>query len=282
MGGWSGVFSQKPKLLEELAAQFPKKEKVEPLALDNPKSVIRCSSLPYMCAREEVIASLLGVTRTRTVNLDNVKSMGLGREWHRTLQNHLLGPGGKILGEWRCERCCRVVGTFPGDMVKKPDKCPGCGSDGMGYKEPTLKDEALRISGHVDGVIAPKWYEFKTTGSSWWFQQCAAKPDAKHVAQAMLYGDLLIRHGVLVNVLELVYIDVTTAPKSLADGMVTHEIKFDKDIVAVQRAKAKSILDGIAEKKLPPRTCQAKDCKESKACGLSDVCWTNDDTVDVG
>lgn len=164
-------------------------------------------------------------------------------------------------------------------MRTKPDECSKCGSKSTRYWETTLLDPDLPLKGRCDGFFESKLYEFKTT-NSYRFKSVSVKPDPKNVGQGMVYMDVVRRLGVKVDVLELIYVDVGAA--KLVDAMASHLIPFDKDMALVQRAKVTLTMNGIRDKRLPPKTCETRECYEAKGCPLIDLCWTNGDAVDVG
>jgi len=269
---WEGMFDTSEedlgKVLKPLVAV---EKKVLPMKAD---SVIRISELSWLCPREEVICSLMDIERTDKEDIESSFRMNLGTEYHRVLQNDLLGPARMIQGVWKCERCNAVHG-LESDPIYKPKKCSWCRAESrwLLYKELEVFDKERLIRGHCDGPFEDSTWEFKTT-SAFRFSELTT-PLPSHIAQASLYAYYLHR-----KTLRVLYIN-REAPRFV--GMTKLYIVPRNDaMVAGNWMKVDMIREGIVTKKLPGKICTHDRDKRAKYCAVAPFCWSNDDTITNG
>ena len=85
-----------------------------------------------------------------------------GHRIHSMWQN-VFYKHGTLYGNWRCIRC-----RFPFNNIIGPLVCPSCSDSSLEYQEVPVKSEALKITGHSDGILVgygdPLLLEIKSVG----------------------------------------------------------------------------------------------------------------------
>lgn len=91
-----------------------------------PATWLRSSSLPYMCAREEVLRARHNTARKETLHAKELLTFAVGSALHWAVQNEALSPViawavrqetlghlGNVWGVWRCPYCAARHGGLP-------------------------------------------------------------------------------------------------------------------------------------------------------------------------
>lgn len=152
---------------------------------------LHCSSLWKVCARERMLTHYLrveGELVEEQLRAGQHLTFAVGHALHHWWQNQLLGPWGRLLGDWRCIRCDKIT-VKNGTM---PKACPECGAhrrEALIYAETFVVDDKLRYCGHCDGKILlgdePAVFEFKTMSHTQYDKLIRPKPS--HVIQVHAY-----------------------------------------------------------------------------------------------
>jgi hypothetical protein len=272
----SRVAKSKPPIIAAIVDRFATKREVPPLA---PGDYIRISSLSSMCAREEILRSLHGVTRYDNVEPDLNLIFAHGSGLHYTLQNNILPVLDMLYGRWTCLSCGQHYGgsalslekdvSLESLVVLRPDKC-ACGGLEFLYRELHYSSAQYRLTGHPDGFIRIPQYdglgvlEAKSisTKGAWEVRSC---PRMDHVVQAQMY---LWVTGL--NWAQILYWDKGTNGTA---GLVEHHIERDDETIEQVLSLIRSIWEGIASKALPDRICMASACPRAVKCSVTSKCF---------
>lgn len=240
-------------------------------------STFRVSSIPYLCAREEVLASRYGVNRPPKFDKDAIFNFEYGTAIHRQLQNFILPTAGCIVGIWRCLHCGHNVGEV-GNLVARPGLCPSCDfksdsvldSEDWMYVESYLLNDSYRVGGHPDGFLSVPWEDGVGVLEVKSISQRGATlikhaPSRAHVVQANMYMWLS----------DLEWATILYWIKGLYGITCLREFRIDRDDELIYKVKLalESMWNGIEGGKIPDRICAEQDCDRSKGCELSDLCW---------
>lgn len=123
----------------------------------------RISSLPYLCAREEVLASQYEIIRAEKIPPHLRITFDIGDRFHELYRNVYWGPMGEWVGAWECKRCGWNTDTAglseppekgkrPAKLTEMPKSCPDCGA---------LQPTHCRHCGEVMGAICPQCGEVR-------------------------------------------------------------------------------------------------------------------------
>lgn len=99
----------------------------------------RISGLPYLCAREEVLASREDIVRVENIAPGLQITFDIGHAFHDIYRDWFFGPMEKWAGAWKCRRCgwdtdkaglshSPVKGVRKAKVTLMPKKCPDCGA----------------------------------------------------------------------------------------------------------------------------------------------------------
>lgn len=99
----------------------------------------RISSLPYLCPREEVLASKNEIIRVQKLPPHLKITFDIGDYFHELYRNVYFGPMGEWVGAWECKRCGwdtdkvglsapPIYKNSPPKLARMPEKCPDCGA----------------------------------------------------------------------------------------------------------------------------------------------------------
>jgi hypothetical protein len=148
---------------------------------------LHASSLWKTCARQRVLLAVHPDYVIKDVlKAGNIQTFNYGSVRHSQWQNVYLGLWGKLIGEWKCMRCDKIVA-----VGKMPAACPSCSGSHelLRYEEPAIVEADIGYTGHCDGVIEHDdkhfVFEFKTISPSQFKELDKAK--AEHIVQAHAY-----------------------------------------------------------------------------------------------
>lgn len=266
-----------------IRSALPEERSKPPLTKDD---WIRVSGLAMLCAREEVLASRLGITRPDNIDADLMVIFEHGHGLHWDLQNRILPLTQTLYGRWLCGSCGTYHGGeaeweapvkgFVESQILRPNTCPNCGapmtSDNSLYYEQWIKDPKYRLAGHPDGFLRLAGMpglgvlEVKSISprGAYEVRNCA-KLD--HVVQAQCYMWMTkCRWG------KVLYWDKGTVGMK---GLIEHTIEYDEDHVEAIQNLVRDIWTGVEdeESKLPERICASPDCKRADECHCVEACF---------
>lgn len=229
---------------------------------------LRASSFASLCPREEVLCSLGDIERQRVVSPDLQLIFLHGTALHWALQNRLLPEIGVIHGEWICLRCATKHGAKDRPVLR-PDSC-SCGSSEFVYHERHVFDAALRIGGHLDGLIAAPnrtdlgLFEGKSIGTKG-FWEVRQAPKVEHVIQMHVYFWLAdLKWG------KILY---WSKGDNGLNALRVFTVERDEETVQQIQSTLKSIWHGIETGMLPSRICSSQTCPRAKECSVAPVCF---------
>jgi hypothetical protein len=283
MGLGSALASASPagSLKDLIKIRFKSEETVRPMKKDD---WLRVSSLPSVCAREEVLAACKSIPRTYVEEPDLRLTFEHGHALHHQLQNSILPELGVIYGTWQCIGCGTVYGS-KNDRIRRPDGCSKCkgrqlaagearsGSElehEFKYVEEWYADEVYRIGGHPDAFIQMQGYSgFGILEAKSISQRSAVNikhvPDLGHAIQLQVYLWLTnLSWG------KILYWDKGTFG---VNAWIEHYIERDDNVIVQVKELIRSIRDGIGTGQLPKRICSSSDCKRAEECSLSQLCF---------
>lgn len=165
---------------------------------DLPRSPgLHCSSLWQVCPRVPLLTAQHKTAIVKEpLKAGSIMTFDEGHAIHDIVQNLYLGPSGRLLGDWKCIPCNKIVVT--NDYWS--ETCPNCGKywrnldDGslnIIYIEPTVENKQLCYSGHCDGIITDRSlnkkrvFEFKSISK--YGYDSLKKPKHEHVVQVHGY-----------------------------------------------------------------------------------------------
>lgn len=246
---------------------------------------LRVSSLAGLCAREEVLCSISGLTRNDPISGDLGIIFEHGHALHWDLQNRVLPKTQTILGRWQCINCGFAHGPkeewvlpLPEDFLDqqalRPTNCAQCkiemDSSTCMYQEQWIKHPEFKVAGHPDaflripGMEGTGVFEGKSINprGAWEVRGC---PKLDHVVQAQTYMWLTgCKWG------KIVYWD--KAGRGLG-ALIEHTIEYDEDHIEAIQQLIVDIWEGIDAEILPDRICSSVDCKRANMCGVAEDCF---------
>ena len=258
-----------------LAAKLGREEIKPPMTED---SVVRCSSVADLCAREEVLRSRLGRSKTRITLPGLELSLLNGTAIHDVVQNGLLPSVGVLQGKWKCLSCSKVhqgKGDNLVDMaIYRPDTCGSCGHAVLRYEEFEVFEAeyfGMKVRGHLDGVLRIRGlpgkllFELKTIGQdhAW---KVASFPMYEHVIQANMYMRLAnLKHAII-----FYWIKGMTGMESVLD----HRVDYDPELTLSIKDTLESLKRGLLDTTYTPeRICATGDCERASECCVAKECF---------
>lgn len=281
--------------LFEYSRVFRGYNEVEPMQVGD---LVRASSLPYLCPREEVLAHRYDVMRARHNEPMLQITLDIGHAFHDLYRDVYYGPMGEWVGSWKCMMCGWDTDraglskppetnngcTSPGVLTKMPEKCGNCHApfivhpgSGDGYRgngtfnEWHIEDKGIGVKGHPDGWVArPRVRRLLVDLKSHGHRGFASRRKLRdgHDLQAWAYqfmcGD---------EAAEVWYLNKSPWGDHAA-FVKTVPVEFDKKgfrqsvLSPVERT-----LDGLAGGPLPERMCVSVECPRAKECQLSSICF---------
>lgn len=271
-----------PSLIRVISEKFKEDREVPPLT---PQSWLRVSALSSLCAREEVLASLLRVNRHDIIGTDLLLTFNHGHGLHWALQNRVLAGLGVLYGRWRCTICgarCGGRDTDEGNVLR-PSKCGSniCRgrkeprdpeTNDFEYEEQYFTNKELRIGGHNDGFLRLPGVEGEGVLEGKSISDRRARdikdvPDFGHVVQLQSYMWLTdCQWGVIV------YWNKGTFRAPL----VEHFVERDDETIEKIKAMIRSIWAGMKGGALPERLCRSSGCERAEACSMAGPCFERD------
>jgi len=252
------------------------------------------SSLFYLCPRRHILESLEG-TRDSMSECALQMRFELGHAIHDRLQNHILGPMGKLWGIWKCEKCGKQVRGY---MPKRACDCTRsrCVAKGCIWPKENIEemhcqlcpvygawvliesgihDKKTGIVGHYDGESGPTEndfiYEFKSIDPDLLTGKVA--PDEGHVYQVRHYmKKAKKKYGLIL------YADKCARGKRIP----FREFVVEQDLKAswlISKWKIKQIKKALERKRIPKRLPRGKDFIADvtrvpcKWCKWREECW---------
>ena len=232
--------------------------------------------------------------RSPSFRLENV--FDYGHSVHAKYQRWLTEMG-VMWGTWQCKTCgYRWVGGTPTD-------CPECASSDIRYKEVSLWNEDLMVSGHSDGVVrldddVYRMIEIKTVGISTlrfeayslfdqyqterltpeelWF--LIKRPFATHIRQGQIYLHLARAQYPELNIDEIVFIYEWKPTQEVKEFVV----KYNPELISKTLAAAEGVAEAVRLGREPERPEWAgEDGKTCSSCEYRTTCWgTNNDRTE--
>jgi hypothetical protein len=226
-------------------------------------TIYRASGITRLCPREEVLRHFHQVIRTEVIPAKTQITFDFGNAFNDLVQNRWFGKWGWLVGDW-ISPCGKEYFN-----CKKPAKCDQCNSDVFTYRELSVENRELGLSGHTDGIIendlARKLVELKTCNSRnfIYITQTLNKPLPQHVDQIQVYFYLFkVFSGAIV------YLNKDDS------NWVQFSQTYNESMVKRLLEKPKAIRRGIATKVVPKREiCDDKDCSRAKACPVKKICF---------
>jgi len=270
------VLPDRPSILKKITKGFVREGIVQPF---HDGSFVRASSLPTMCAREEVLASRLEIEREDKVTSDGCLAMAQGTGMHWVMQNEVLPTiGAYLVGQWLCKSCGKISGDST-DLEKRIpwfSECPQCGfisedphEGGPEYVEVELCSSEYRFTGHMDGFLripgieGDGAFELKSI-SARGAEDVKECPNMGHVAQMQAYMWLTgLQWGLLLYWNKGVY----------RSPLIEHYVERDEDAVAEIKKMLVGIWRGLETGELPDRICTSSTCNRAEVCELVEQCF---------
>lgn len=261
-------------LLPLVEQAYAREESKPPLT---PKSYLRASGIPMLCAREEVICVKNQVTRPNDIDAGLNLTFLHGTALHWAVQNKLLGPMKVLYGTWRCDACGTKYGTQPKEggtsytwAVAMPNCCSSCGSKELTYVEPEFVDHDLRLTGHTDGLLVIPGLpgmgilEVKSVGARY-AREVKVAPQISHLVQAHVY---MMFTGF--RWAKILYWLKGEAGMSM---LQEHHVDRDEEMIHRVQDLIRSVWSGIETGELPERICANNTCPRAKSCHVAAQCF---------
>jgi hypothetical protein len=215
----------------------------------------------------------------------------IGHAMHYWAQNHHFGPWGRLIGDWFCVACQKVVAA----NAPMPKRCPECDlhrRDSIVFKEPFVVDHTLKYCGHSDGIVLDKTgtrrrvFEFKSISPSQYDK--LREPKMAHVIQAHAYMKPLgLDEALIVYLNKGSQGEWAKGPKGWTVGrpkMRAFLVSFDTKLWAsmVERIAAYHKADESLQKMLVvddefvmslSRICTHDGCDLAQDCPVSAACF---------
>lgn len=255
----------------------------------------RASSLPYLCPREEILASRYDIIRAERVKPTLEITWTIGHTFHDLYRDVYYGPMQEWAGAWECIRCGWDTDTagvsqspvFKEKLVSKghiatmPRECGGCGAPFWGvpdgervygtFKEWSIEDKVIGLKGHPDGWSVRNGadrvlVDLKSHGATGFSSRTSLRNG--HNLQVWGYehmcGD---RDG------EVWYMN--KSPWGDAISFVRDiRVPFDKKEFKNRVVEPlREVHEGVAGGPITDRKCINPECVIAKECQLVDVCF---------
>lgn len=267
------------------------RKEIKPLST---KDTISISGLPYLCPREEALATRDNKIRTDRVPPSLRAIFETGNAFQDIIRDLTMVEDGFLLGMWKCRECDFVHGSTDGESWKnnrgateahvleripKPEKCNTdiegygrCLNTSFEYVEEILENRHMKLKGHPDGFLSNRMYdhvlEIKTT-NDFRFKVAKTKPFKEHLIQANIYAWIAGKKRIL-----LLYFNKNNGQ------FWTWDLAIDNDIIKETIDKVKATWEAIEEfeakgeiSKLPERICQTPRDTRAKKCQLCKECF---------
>lgn len=270
-------------LLRLVESQLARSQTKIPLAIGH---YIRASSVPSLCAREEVLCALHRFNRKDDVDAGLNLTFAHGTALHWAVQNQILGPMGVLYGTWRCDACSHLhgEGISPDSVggnsrerarvadwaIPRPKTCSKCSRTEFTYVEHKFIDSTLRMSGHSDGFLVVPGLpgmgilEVKSIG-----QRSAREiqnvPQIAHVVQAHVY--------MMFTGFKWAKILYWQKGEFGLKALVEHHVERDEETIFRITQLVESVWSGIDDESLPERICASATCPRASSCQVAKLCF---------
>jgi hypothetical protein len=256
----------KPFNLVHYLDQIHSEEVIPP---PRPDQVYRVSHVIKLCAREEVLRFQNQVSKKQKINAKLRRTFDFGENYHRLIQNEILGPRGILLGDWVCIRCHKEYLN----QIYPSHPCEECGRyqgrHQFEYRELTPINTEYGISAHVDGILfvgnQKKILELKTVNAISFKLVSEVHQEAieSHRKQIQLYMWLTgIHQGVIL------YFDKNESQ------LFQWEEKMNHSYINSVLSGLKEAREGMRTGVVPKRTvCESITCSRAKSCPVSKRCF---------
>lgn len=260
------------RVIQDTYVRDEKKSPLDPIA-----GYIRASSIPSLCAREEVLCTLRNIVRDDKVDVGLNLTFLHGTSLHWGVQNELLGPAGILYGTWRCDGCGKLYGEYiEGARVEdwsspRPKICIHCECRTFTYKEHKFVDHGLRLTGHSDGFLVIPGLpgmgilEIKSIGERGG-REIKQAPQIGHIVQAHVY--------MMFTGFKWAKILYWQKAETGLNSLVEHHIERDEETINLVRDLVRSVWSGMETKSLPSRICAHNGCSRAKACQVAAACFS--------
>lgn len=256
--------------------------------------MFRASMLAKLCAREEVLAAIGGVPRTRVIEASLRAILDTGSALHDMTRGYLASAG-VLAGAWECARCHETrggkTGKYPGRRLMPPS-CSSCGAkdfqfveefafdpeylvggscDGFLYFGPKIQSPHVDPDGNVvpvDAILEAKSVTANGTGD------IRKAPYRDHALQAQIYLWLFGVPSARILYIIKDFAAARRVVRDLAVPFIEHTVpRSDSDINEL-KAKASSILIGVKNDVAPERTvCKTRHDQRARDCVLAERCF---------
>jgi len=255
-------------------------------ALDDGRPVFRASQIASMCAREEVLASLYEVQRSREIDAVTRTIFDTGTVLHDMVRGY-LARAGVLAGAWRCGNGC-VDTTGTGRRIA-PKACPKCGDARFQYVEEYASDGIHLLGGHCDGflylgptppaevlgavVVPTAILEIKSIGARS-MSRVVSAPYNAHFLQAQAYMWLFGMTRAKVLYVAKDWSAAKEQTRSLVLPFIEHDVARDESAIGSLKAKCLEVIQNIRARTAPPRVvCQSRSDPKAKECALAGRCF---------
>lgn len=259
---------------------------------------LHCSSLWKTCARTPLLMAMFGdLIEEEKLKAGSHMTFDMGHALHDMIQNHYLGPFGRLWGNWKCLNCQAIVhvGTLPKSCGRcdVPWRNPKDGTINIVYDESFVKDKELDYCGHCDGIILgrdgkkKRVFEFKTKSKSQFGR--LRRPEFSHIIQVHAYmNGLGLREAIVL------YWDKGSQCDWSRDGegnwlagdvhLKAYHIPFDDELWAEMKTRIMDYHKATALVKTLPtvtsqdvmkfkRVCAHDKCDLAISCKVSKFCF---------
>lgn len=260
-------------------------------ALDDGRAVFRASQIASLCAREEVLASLYEVNRSREIDAVTRAIFDTGSALHDMVRAY-LADAGVLAGSWKCLECAAETGgkavASPGRRLR-PKACSKCGKVNFQYVEEYASDGIHLLGGHCDGflylgpkvaddplgavVIPDSILEIKSIGARS-MSNILRAPYNAHFLQAQAYLWLFGLRRAKVLYVAKDWSAAKEKNRSLTLPFVEHDAARDEAAIDALKAKCLEVIQSIRRREVPPRVvCQSRHDPKARECPLVARCF---------
>lgn len=190
----------------------------------------------------------------------------------------ISGHAAKVYARWSCQCGSYVTGPMTKGEVDSTT-CPACNTPRTKHIEMSVRDEELKVTGHIDLVLlldngAFYLTELKSIAADAWKE--LSRPLPEHVIQIVFYWAFAQRLGWrLTDRVSIVYTTKGMVFKGAPYKEFTiypqEHLHRLADYFADAAARKSALLGGA----LPARTaCPSIDCTQAKKCEMASLCFS--------
>ncbi|HLC21054.1 MAG TPA: hypothetical protein VJM10_02960 [Candidatus Methylomirabilis sp.] len=270
------------KELTEALTRIGSSKKVDPISAEQikaKKNIFRASGVADLCAREEVLASVMNEVRDDTVTDVERTIFDTGTAIHDMVRGY-LGNLGLLVGTWKCVICQQQYGELHKDRVAQPVKCQACKGSQFLYVEEHAEDKEYLIGGHCDGFLVLNGVkepnailEVKSIGATG-MVKVVVEPYQKHIIQGQIYMWLFGFDRVKILYVAKDWVAVRMALPGIKSPFLEHDVMRDEVTIEAVKKKLKSVMDGITNQAVPARImCASPNDWRAKECPMRGPCF---------